>query len=93
MIGSEDSREYRVDAIKRNAEWLQEHDLEENSIEAARRVGLILGDAKAIKRSLGDDDGDSLDDVPDGMQLAFLIGGGSVVLQHLKELQDQDGES
>lgn len=45
---------HRLDAIEKNVQWLREHDLDEHRFEAAKRVGLIFGDATALKRLLGD---------------------------------------
>jgi len=43
-----DETETRLEAMKVNIEWLQEHDLQENSQEAAKRLGLIKGDVLGI---------------------------------------------
>lgn len=49
-----DERKERLDAMKRNIEWLREHDLDEDTIEAAKRLGLIKGDVQALIWSLDD---------------------------------------
>jgi len=49
------NRKVRIDGIQKNAEWLSEHDLDEEPVEAAKRIGLIEGDAAALKRSLDAD--------------------------------------
>lgn len=55
MIPSDyDEREERLNAIERNIEWLREHDLDEDTTVAAKRLGLIIGDAQAVIQSLDD---------------------------------------
>lgn len=49
-----DEREERLNAMERNIEWLREHDLNEDTTEAAKRLGLIKGDVQALIRSLDD---------------------------------------
>lgn len=49
-----DERETRLDAMEKNIEWLRDHDLDEQSMEAAKRLGLIKGDVQALVQSLGD---------------------------------------
>ena len=48
-----DGREHRLDAIETNVGWLREHDLDEHREEAAKRLGLIKGDADALAQLLG----------------------------------------
>lgn len=47
-------RKNRTQAMEENIEWLQEHDLDEHSKEAAKRLGIIKGDAEEIINTLGD---------------------------------------
>lgn len=51
----EDSRELRLQAIIDNAEWLQENDMDENRIEAAKMLGCMKGDVNALIDTLGGD--------------------------------------
>jgi len=39
---------HRIDAIKQNAEWLQEHSVRENKAEAIRRLGVMKGDVDSL---------------------------------------------
>ena len=41
-------RELRLDAMEDNIEWLREHDLDEHPTEAAKRLGDIAGDVRAL---------------------------------------------
>jgi len=43
-----DQIKHRLDAIEANTEWLREHDLDEHSDEAAKRLGLIKADSDAL---------------------------------------------
>lgn len=49
-------RNHRIDARQENVGWLAEHDLDENKIEAAQRLGLIKGDVNAIIKQLDNHD-------------------------------------
>ena len=49
-----DEREERLNAMERNIEWLHDHDPDENTTEAAKRLGLIKGDVQALIWSLDD---------------------------------------
>lgn len=51
---SSGDRKHRLDAIEGNVKWLREHDLDEDTIEAAKRLGLIKGDMQALIWSLDD---------------------------------------
>lgn len=50
MIDLDDdrARETRIDALQKNAEWLAEHDLEDQTLEACKRLGIMQGDIDAI---------------------------------------------
>lgn len=41
--------------MRENLEWLEDHDLDEESDEAAKRLGLIKGDAQALVQDIGDE--------------------------------------
>jgi len=43
-----DEREVRLNAMQKNMEWLKNNDWGENQNEAAKRLGLIKGDLKAL---------------------------------------------
>jgi len=49
-----DERKERLDAMERNIEWLREHNFDEDTTEAAKRLGLIKGDVQALIWSLDD---------------------------------------
>ncbi|MFW5950084.1 MAG: hypothetical protein ACOCR6_01885 [archaeon] len=54
--GTERETKLRLDGIERNLEWLRDNDIDDNSLEAAKRLGLIKGDVQALIRGLNDDD-------------------------------------
>lgn len=39
---------HRIDAIRENAEWLQEHSVRENKAEAIRRLGVMKNDVDSL---------------------------------------------
>lgn len=50
-----DPHETRLQALRENVEWLEEHDLDEEKEEAVKRLGIVQGDAMALVRLLSDD--------------------------------------
>ena len=47
--------ENRLDAMEKNIEWLRDHDLDEDSVEAAKRLGLMKGDIQALIKVIARD--------------------------------------
>lgn len=52
----EDPHETRLQALRENVEWLEEHDLDEEKEAAVKRLGIVQGDAMALVRLLSDTD-------------------------------------
>ena len=54
--GERGPRDTRLQALRENLEWLEEHDLDAETVEAAKRLGIMKGDIQAIIRSMGGND-------------------------------------
>lgn len=51
---SDTQYEHRIDALRENAEWLDENYEDADKMEISKRLGMIQGDASALIRLLGE---------------------------------------